>query len=90
MSGFLTVGPEERRSVFRNVLFSVFIFGVTTEKVLEEVYEDFHSITAFIVFLFLRKCNSRTSHFAVEGVRVGVEREKIEETKILRVCLHYI
>jgi hypothetical protein len=38
-SGFLTVGPEEGRSFFRNVVFLVF-FVVTMEKLLEEVYED--------------------------------------------------
>jgi hypothetical protein len=41
MSGFLTVGPEEGRSFFRNVVFLMFfIFGVTMEKVLVEVKED--------------------------------------------------
>jgi hypothetical protein len=40
MSGFLAAGPEEGRSFFRNIVSSVFIFDVTIEKVLEEVYED--------------------------------------------------
>jgi hypothetical protein len=43
VSEFLTVGPEERKNFFRNVMFlvfSAFIFVVTMEKFLEEVYED--------------------------------------------------
>jgi hypothetical protein len=42
VSGFLTVGPKEGRNFFRNVIFlvfSAFIFVVTMEKVLEEVFE---------------------------------------------------